>query len=230
MKKLLLASTSTLFGETYLSYLTKNLEVFFKDVDTITFVPYARPGGISHDAYTAVVIKAFSKLNKKVVGLHSFSDPKVGIEKAEAIFTGGGNTFLLTKQLHEQDLIKVIREKVENGIPYMGASAGSNIAGPSMQTTNDMPIVYPPSFETLGLVNFNLNPHYMDPNPNGRHNGESREVRIKEFHQFNTTPVVGIREGDFIWAENGKLLLKGKGTARIFEVGKVPYESENIPF
>ncbi|MET6991957.1 dipeptidase PepE [Sediminicola arcticus] len=230
MKKLLLASTSTLFGETYLSYLTKNLEVFFKDVDTITFVPYARPGGISHDAYTAVVIKAFSKLNKKVVGLHSFSDPKVGIEKAEAIFTGGGNTFLLTKQLHEQDLIKVIREKVENGIPYMGASAGSNIAGPSMQTTNDMPIVYPPSFETLGLVNFNLNPHYMDPNPNGRHNGESREVRIKEFHQFNTTPVVGLREGDFIWAENGKLLLKGKGTARIFEVGKVPYESENIPF
>jgi dipeptidase E len=230
MKKLLLASTSTLFGETYLSYLTKNLEVFFKDVDTITFVPYARPGGISHDAYTAVVIKAFSKLNKKVVGLHSFSDPKVGIEKAEAIFTGGGNTFLLTKQLHEQDLIKVIREKVENSIPYMGASAGSNIAGPSMQTTNDMPIVYPPSFETLGLVNFNLNPHYMDPNPNGRHNGESREVRIKEFHQFNTTPVVGLREGDFIWAENGKLLLKGKGTARIFEAGKVPYESENIPF
>lgn len=230
MKKLLLASTSTLFGETYLSYLSKDLELFFKDVDTITFVPFARPGGITHDAYTAVVIKAFAKLNKKIVGLHTYNDPKEGLEKAEAIFTGGGNTFLLTKQLHEQDLMKVIREKVEKGTPYMGSSAGSNIAGPTMQTTNDMPIVYPPSFETLGLVNFNLNPHYLDPNPNGRHNGETRETRIKEFHQFNTTPVVGLREGNFIWVENGKTLLKGKGTARIFEAGKAPYESEKIPF
>ena len=230
MKKLLLASTSTLFGETYLSYLTKDLELFFKNVDTITFVPFARPGGITHDAYTAVVIKAFAKLNKKVVGLHTYEDPKVGLEKAEAIFTGGGNTFLLVKQLHEQGLMEVIKEKAENGIPYMGSSAGSNIAGPTMQTTNDMPIVYPPSFETLGLVNFNLNPHYLDPNPTGRHNGETRETRIKEFHQFNNTTVVGLREGNFIWVENGKTQLKGKGTARIFEAGKTPYESEKIPF
>ncbi len=120
MKKLLLASTSTLFGETYLSYLTKDLELFFKDVDTITFVPFARPGGISHDAYTAVVIKAFSKLDKKVVGLHTYSDPKEGLEQAEAIFTGGGNTFLLVKHLHEQGLMAVIKELVESGIPYMG--------------------------------------------------------------------------------------------------------------
>ncbi|MEB8330583.1 dipeptidase PepE [Flavobacteriaceae bacterium KMM 6897] len=230
MKKLLLASTSTLFGEPYLFYLTKDLELFFKNVDTITFIPYARPGGITHDSYTAVVEKAFAKLNKKVVGLHTYADPKEGVEKAQAIFTGGGNTFLLVKQLHEQGLIELIKEKVEQGIPYMGSSAGSNIAGPTMQTTNDMPIVYPPSFQTLGLVNFNLNPHYLDPNPSGRHNGETRETRIKEFHQFNTTPVVGLREGNFIWIENGSAKLKGKGTARIFEAGKTPYESENIPF
>ncbi len=230
MKKLLLASTSTLFGETYLSYLTKDLEVFFKGVDNITFIPFARPGGITHDTYTEVVKKAFSKIDKKVVGLHTYSNPKEGVAKAEAIFTGGGNTFLLVKQLHELELIDVIRERVEKGTPYMGSSAGSNIAGPSMQTTNDMPIVYPPSFKTLGLVNFNLNPHYLDPNPSGRHNGETRETRIKEFHCFNSTPVVGLREGNFIWVENGKTLLKGKGTARIFEAGKTPYESENIPF
>jgi dipeptidase E len=230
MKKLLLASTSTLFGENYLAYLTKDLELFFKNVDTITFLPFARPGGIAHDAYTAVVAKAFAKLNKKVVGLHTYPNPKEGVEKAQAIFTGGGNTFLLVKQLHEQGLMQLIKDKVEKGTPYMGASAGSNIAGPSMQTTNDMPIVYPPSFETLGLVNFNLNPHYLDPKPNGRHNGETRETRIKEFHQFNTTPVVGLREGNFIWVENGKTVLKGKGTARIFEAGKAPYESEKILF
>lgn len=230
MKKILLASTSTLFGEAYLAYLMEELQTFFADKSTITFIPYARPGGISHDAYTQLVQTAFSKINKTVVGLHTFKDPLKGIEGAEAIFTGGGNTFLLVQQLHQLDLMRVLKQKITEGTPYMGTSAGSNIAGPSMKTTNDMPVVYPPSFDTLGVVNFNLNPHYLDPDPNSKHKGETRETRIREFHFFNRTPVIGLREGNYIMVDGGHNTLKGKGTVRIFEAGKEPYESEIIPF
>jgi len=230
MRKILLASTSTLFGEAYLEYLMEELQTFFADKSTITFIPYARPGGISHDAYTQLVQTAFSKINKTVVGLHTFKDPLEGIEGAEAIFTGGGNTFLLVQQLHQLDLMRVLKQKITEGTPYMGTSAGSNIAGPSMKTTNDMPVVYPPSFDTLGVVNFNLNPHYLDPDPNSKHKGETRETRIREFHIFNSTPVIGLREGNYIMVDGGHKTLKGKGTARIFEAGKKPYESRNIPF
>jgi len=230
MQKILLASTSTLFGQTYLEYLMEELQTFFADKSTITFIPYARPGGISHDAYTQLVQTAFSKINKTVVGLHTFKDPLEGIEAAQAIFTGGGNTFLLVQQLHQQDLMRVLKRIITEGTPYMGTSAGSNIAGPSMKTTNDMPVVYPPSFDTLGVVNFNLNPHYLDPDPKSKHKGETRETRIREFHIFNSTPVIGLREGNYIMVDGGQKTLKGKGTARIFEAGKKPYESRNIPF
>ena len=230
MKKILLASTSTLFGQAYLEYLLEELQSFFAGKSTITFVPYARPGGISHDAYTQLVQTAFSKINKSVVGLHSFKDPLEGIDSAEAIFTGGGNTFLLVQQLHQLGIMGPLREKIMAGTPYMGTSAGSNIAGPSMRTTNDMPIVYPPSFDTLGVVNFNLNPHYLDPVTNSKHKGETRETRIREFHIFNSTPVIGLREGNYIMVDGNRKTLKGKGTARIFEAGKKPYESGNIPF
>ncbi|WP_165747791.1 dipeptidase PepE [Cellulophaga sp. Z1A5H] len=230
MKKLLLASTSTLHGEAYLAYLLETLEVFFKDVKTITFIPYARPGGISHDAYTALVAKAFAKISKEVIGLHTFEDARTGIQNAEAFFTGGGNTFLLVKQLHELAAMIPLKDKVTKGTPYFGTSAGSNIAGINMQTTNDMPIVYPPSFNTLGLVNFNINAHYLDPDPKSKHNGETRETRIKEFHCFNTTPVVGLREGSFIHIENDISTLKGAFEARIFEQNKVPYEGINLQF
>jgi len=230
MQKILLASTSTLFGQAYLEYLTEELHTFFEDRSTITFIPYARPGGISHDDYTQLVQTAFSKINKTVIGLHTFKDPMQGLESAEAIFTGGGNTFLLVQQLHQLELMKVLREKIMTGTPYMGTSAGSNIAGPSMKTTNDMPIVLPPSFDTLGVVNFNLNPHYLDPDTNSKHKGETRETRIKEFHIFNNTPVIGLREGNYIVVDGSRKILKGQGTARIFEAGKKPYESKNIPF
>jgi len=230
MKKILLASTSTLFGQGYLEYLLEELQSFFAEISTITFIPYARPGGISHEAYTQLAQTAFSKIDKKVVGLHSFKDPLEGVAQAEAIFTGGGNTFLLVQQLDELGLMNVLKEKIVQGTPYLGTSAGSNIAGPSMRTTNDMPIVYPPGFDTLGVVDFNLNPHYLDPDAGSKHKGETRETRIREFHSFNSTPVIGLREGNYIMIDGNQKTLKGEGTARIFEQGKKPYESRNIPF
>tara|TARA_R110000868_G_scaffold190551_2_gene434385 strand:+ start:391 stop:1083 length:693 start_codon:yes stop_codon:yes gene_type:complete len=230
MKKILLASTSTLYGETYLDYLLDELSEFFKNQSTITFIPYARPGGISHDAYTVIVEKAFVKINKKVVGLHTFENPLDAIKKSEAIFTGGGNTFLLVKQLHELNLMSVLKTQIEKGLPYFGTSAGSNLAGVNMQTTNDMPIVYPPSFKTLELVNFNINAHYLDPDPNSKHNGETRETRIKEFHCFNSTPVVGLREGSYISIEGDSIILKGPYKARIFKANTTSFESINLQF
>ena len=230
MKKILLASTSTLFGQGYLEYLLEELQSFFAEISTITFIPYARPGGISHEAYTQLAQTAFSKIDKKVVGLHSFKDPLEGVAQAEAIFTGGGNTFLLVQQLDELGLMNVLKEKIVQGTPYLGTSAGSNIAGPSMRTTNDMPIVYPPGFDTLGVVDFNLNPHYLDPDAGSKHKGETRETKIREFHSLNSTPVIGLREGNCIMIDGNQKTLKGEGTARIFEQGKKPYESRNIPF
>ncbi|WP_425628754.1 dipeptidase PepE [Cellulophaga lytica] len=230
MKNLLLASTSTLFGENYLEYLLDDVALFFKDVDTITFIPFARPGGISHDNYTAIAAKAFAKIDKKIVGLHTYPTAQEGINQSQAFFCGGGNTFLLVQQLYAQNAMQHLQEHITNGKPYMGTSAGSNIAGVSMHTTNDMPIVYPPSFATMQLVPFNINAHYLDPDPNSKHNGETRETRLKEFHVFNTTPVVGLREGSFLLVNNNTISLKGKHTALIFEPQKAPYESKTIQF
>lgn len=224
MKNLIVASTSTLFGENYLEYLLPELELHFKDITTILFIPFARPGGISHEEYTAKVASALAKIGKKVVGLHSFENKKEAIQNAEAIFTGGGNTFLLVQQLHELDLMKVLKETLENGTPYLGCSAGSNITGISMKTTNDMPIVFTPSFDTLGVVPFNINPHYLDPDSNLKHNGETRETRIKEFHAFNAIPVLGLREGSWLQVKGNDIILKGKLTARWFTAGNEAVE------
>ncbi|CEN37573.1 dipeptidase PepE [Capnocytophaga cynodegmi] len=230
MKKILLASTSTIYGGTYLSYLQEELARFFEGIDEIIFIPYARPSGISHDEYTEIAQKGFSSVVKKIIGLHSFENPEKALREAKAIFTGGGNTFLLVTKLYELNLMNTLREVVENGTPYMGTSAGSNIAGQTMQTTNDMPIIYPPSFKTLGLVPFNLNPHYLDPDPNSKHKGETRETRIKEFHKLNDIPVVGLREGSWICVENNKIILKGNLTARIFLKNQEPKEVTELDF
>lgn len=228
MKRILLASTSTVYGGTYLSYLQDELIDFFTGIDEILFVPYARPSGITHDEYTQIARQFFNRVGKRVVGLHTFADPKKAIRQAKAIFTGGGNTFVLVNQLYGLEMMDVLREAVENGTLYMGTSAGSNIAGQTMQTTNDMPIVYPPSFKTLGLVPFNINPHYLDPDPQSKHKGETRETRIKEFHVFNDTPVIGLREGSWLRVEDEKVSLKGDLTVRIFLKGQEPYESTEI--
>jgi dipeptidase E len=226
MKKLIIASTSTLHGGSYLDYILPVLENHFKDCKTILFIPYARPGGISHDEYTQKVAETFAKINKKVVGLHEFENAAKAVEQAEGIFTGGGNTFLLVTQLYENNVMDVLRNAIENGTPYLGSSAGSNITGVSMQTTNDMPIIYPPSFKTLGVIPFNLNPHYLDPDLQSKHMGETRETRIKEFHAFNKIPVLGLREGSWLEVNGATITLKGNLTARWFTADNNPVELE----
>lgn len=220
----LLASTSTLFGENYLEYLTGEIKNLFEGIDEIIFIPFARPGGISHEEYTAKAREFFAQLGIKVKGLHEFDDKSAAVNSAKGFFTGGGNTFLLVKTLHEENLMQLMKENVEKGKPYLGCSAGSNIGGLNMKTTNDMPIVYPPSFECMGLVPFNINPHYLDPNPDLHHNGETRETRIKEFLTQNDTKVIGLREGNWIRKIGSKITVEGNELTRIFEKDKEPYE------
>lgn len=227
MRQLIIASTSTIHGSGPLEYLLEDLSEFFKDTTEILFIPYARPGGISHDEYTNNVNKAFQKIGKVAKGIHEFDDPKAAVLNAKAIFTGGGNTFVLVNQLYKNDLLESIKHAVDSGTPYLGTSAGSNICGLTVNTTNDMPIVYPPSFKSIGLVPFNINPHYLDPDPTSTHKGETRETRIKEFHAFNTQPVVGLREGSWLAVKGNDIILKGPLSARIFEYDKAPYEVES---
>lgn len=226
MKHLIIASTSTIHGSGYLEYLLEELAVFFKDVTRILFIPYARPGGISHEAYTVKVSEAFNKINKTVIGLHEFENLIEAIQGAQAIFVGGGNTFVLTNQLYKNKLIAPLQHAIRNGTPYLGTSAGSNICGLTIKTTNDMPIVYPPNFNALGFVSFNINPHYLDPDTASTHMGETRDTRIKEFHYYNTPPVVGLREGSWLRVRGDSIILKGTLSARIFEYNKAAYEVE----
>ena len=226
MKNILIASTSTLADQDYLEYLLPELELHFQNCSTILFIPYARPGGISHEEYTAKVGMAFAKINKKVVGIHEYEDVALAIKDAEGIFTGGGNTFVLVSQLHKKNIMQTLSDVIKNGTPYLGTSAGSNICGLTMQTTNDMPIVYPSSFQTLGVIPFNLNPHYLDPDTNSKHMGETRETRIKEFHAYNSLPVLGLREGSWLDVKGDKITLKGNLTARLFKQNKIPEELE----
>ncbi|WP_432411684.1 dipeptidase PepE [Rasiella sp. SM2506] len=227
MKNLIIASTSTLHKGSYLDYLLPELKVLFSEIEEILFIPYARPGGILHDPYTTKAAEAFRKIDKKIVGIHTFKNPVEAIQNAKGIFTGGGNTFVLVKALHELGVMQPLREAIFSGTPYVGTSAGSNICGSTIMTTNDMPIVYPPSFKTLGVIPFNINPHYLDPDPNSKHMGETRETRIKEFHTQNTIPVVGLREGSWLRVQGKEIVLKGKLTARVFEQDKSAYEIES---
>jgi dipeptidase E len=221
---MIIASTSTIHGGNYLEYLLTTLEIHFSQCAEILFIPYARPGGVSHDNYTDTVRSAFAKINKTVKGLHEFDNPVEAIQKAQGIFIGGGNTFLLVAQLYQNKVMEVIATAVESGTPYLGSSAGSNVTGLTMQTTNDMPIIYPTSFKTLGLIPFNLNPHYLDADLQSKHMGETRETRIKEFHAFNDTPVLGLREGSWLEVSGSTILLKGGLTARLFRQNQTPKE------
>ncbi|MBS7252548.1 dipeptidase PepE [Flavobacterium branchiicola] len=226
MKSIIIASTSTLHEGSYLEYLLPTLQSHFKNCKNLLFIPYARPSGISHDDYTQKVAEAFATINISVKGIHEFEDTESAIKNAEGIFTGGGNTFLLVTQLYKNKIMQLLAETVKNGTPYLGTSAGSNICGLSMQTTNDMPIIYPPSFQTLGLIPFNLNPHYLDPDLQSKHMGETRETRIKEFHAFNSIPVLGLREGSWLEVKGEKITLKGNLSARLFKQNETPIELE----
>ena len=227
MRNIIIASTSTLHGGDYLDYILPELQLHFKDCKTILFIPYARSGGISHDEYTAKVALAFAKIDLAVKGIHEFEDPALAIQDAQGIFTGGGNTFLLVSQLYKNNIMTVLSETVKNGTPYLGTSAGSNICGLTMQTTNDMPIIYPPSFQTLGLIPFNLNPHYLDADKQSTHMGETRETRIQEFHVFNSVPVLGLREGSWLDVKDEKITLRGNLSARLFRQNQIPEELES---
>ncbi len=224
---MIIASTSTVHGSGYLAYILDELALLYKDTEEILFIPYARPGGITHDEYTTIAAKAFKTIGKTVKGVHEFDNPNEAVANAKGIFTGGGNTFLLVSQLYKTEVMTSLRTAIFNGTPYLGTSAGSNICGLTMQTTNDMPIIYPPSFKTLGAITFNINPHYLDPIEGDTHMGETRETRIKEFHKFNTLPVVGIREGSWIRVKGDQVILEGPHTARIFEHEKTPYELDS---
>lgn len=222
----LLASTSTLFGGKYLEYIKPQIKDLFEGLDEILFIPFARPGGISHEDYTQKAAEFFEEISIKVRGIHEFENWQDAVNNAPGYFTGGGNTFLLVKTLHENNLMQLIKQNVETGKPYLGSSAGSNIGGMNMKTTNDMPIVYPPSFDCMGLVPFNINPHYLDPNPQLKHNGETRETRIREFLTQNDIKVVGLREGNWIRRIGDKITTEGSESTRIFEPGKDTYEIE----
>src|SRR5262245_40669345 len=158
--------------------------------------------------------------------VHHAADPRKTVENADAIFVGGGNTFRLLKALQDVDLLDAISRKVKSGAPYIGSSAGSNVAGPTIKTTKDMPIVQPRSFDSLGLVPFQISPHFRDPDLNSRHTGETQEERILQFLEENETPVVGIREGAWLICENGAVTLKGEAGARIFKRREVPVEAK----
>ena len=222
--RLLLISNSTNVGEAYLDYPKGDIKRFLgeKTVNSL-FVPYA---GImfSYDDYEKKVEGRFSEIGHHVTGIHRFDDPVKAVDDAEAIVIGGGNTWKLVQMLHCNKLIDAIRKKVLSGTPFVGWSAGSNVACPTLRTTNDMPIIDPISFDTLNLVPFQINPHYLDAHPEG-HGGETREDRIREFIEINPDVyVVGLREGTMFWLENNKLSLIGKKPARIFKKGLAPQE------
>lgn len=221
---LLLLSTSTIHGSTYLGYCEEAVRELFGETSHLIFIPYARPSGISHDEYTEMAERRFGEMGIKVTGIHKYSMPSRALNDGDGIFTGGGNTFLLLKQLYANKLVEPIKKRVAEGIPYMGSSAGTNVAGLSIGTTNDMPVVYPPSFKALGLVPFNINPHYLDPDPNSKHMGETRETRIKEFLKFNRQAVVGLREGSWLRRSGYDLTLGGTLKSRIFRMNMDPEE------
>jgi dipeptidase E len=224
MNNLILASTSTLYGQDYLSYLLPELKLFFQGVRCITFVPYARPGGCSENEYTHKIRNIFAQINIEVIGLNEVEDPVAGIHQAKGIFTGGGNTFLLVKKLYDLNLMAPLNEVLDKGVPYLGTSAGSNICGWGMHTTNDMPIVHPPSLKTLGRVPFNLNVHYIEPERNSTHMGETRETRIREFQCQQKVPVVGIPEGTWLRVMDSEITVKGAHPAVVFPPNESRYD------
>ena len=222
--RLLLISNSTNPGEAYLAHPKYEIQEFLgRDTVEALFIPYA---GItfSYDDYEAKVNNRFAEIGHRVKSIHHFADPLEAVKKAKAIIVGGGNTWKLVRMLHDNKLIDAIREKVLSGTPYIGWSAGSNIACPTLRTTNDMPIVNPMTFEVCNLVPFQINPHYLDNNPEN-HGGETREQRIEEFITENKDVyVVGLREGTMLRYENDNLKFIGKHRARIFKFGEKPKE------
>ena len=226
MKKMLLASTSTIYGQKYLEYLHDEIKTLFSECKKILFVPYARPSGITHLEYTEKAKDVFKTLSLEIID-YTDEDLKESLEKCDGIFIGGGNTFLLLDKLYQFSLIDILKNKINSGIPYLGTSAGTNICGITIGTTNDMPIIHVKSFEALGIIHFNINPHYLDPIDGLEHMGESRETRINEFHKLNDQFVIGLREGSFLKVKGDDIYLKGLKNAVVFKKENEKFEIEN---
>jgi dipeptidase E len=219
--RIMLISNSTVHGRGYLDHAEEEIRRFLGRAQTVLFFPFALHDG---DGYAAKARDRFATMGYRVESAHATPHPEKAIEKADAIFIGGGNTFRLLKALQDLELIEPIRRKVRQDGPYLGSSAGSNVAGPTIKTTKDMPIVQPRSFDALGLVPFQISPHFQDPDPTSKHMGETQEERILQFLEENETPVVGMREGAWVVVENGTTKLGGKNGARIFRRAQPPVE------
>ncbi len=219
-QQLLLVSSSRCHPHGYLEHCESEIRELFAASCEVLFVPYARPAGHSHDEYTAVARERFQQMGLRVRGVHEFADPRTAVAQAQGVFIGGGNTFVLLRDLYAHNLIPVLRERIQAGMPYMGTSAGSNMAGLSIGTSNDMPIVHPPSCKALGVVPFNLNPHYPSAPPDPSHKGETRDDRIAEFHFFNPQPVVALYEDGMLRVCGTDVTLIGKQHALLFRPGE----------
>jgi dipeptidase E len=224
MRRLLLLSNSTTFGRGYLDHAEPEIRALLTGVKRLLFVPDALQ---DRAGYAAKVRERFERLGIAVdssADAEHAANPARAVEAAQAVFIGGGNTFRLLNAMYQQQLLEPLRARVRAGMPYLGASAGTNVATRSIQTTNDMPIVQPPSFAALALVPFNVNPHYLDADPDSTHMGETREQRLKEFHEMNDAPVVGLREGTWLDVDGPNCRLGGMLRARLFRKGRAPEE------
>ena len=219
--RLLLISNSSQFGMGFLAHCIADIVGFLGATNQLLFIPYALT---DHEQYAAIVSERFAQVGIAVRSIHTAPRPHEAVREASALFVGGGNTFVLLKRLYDLGLLEAIRERVWSGAPYVGSSAGTNLAAASIHTTNDMPIVLPPSLRALELVPFNINPHYVDPDPDGRHRGETRDERIRQFHEYHDAPVVGLREGALLRVDGREVQLIGTGGARLFRRGEPPIE------
>ena len=230
MKQLLLISSSKTHGTKFLEHASEAIKKHLQRVRRVTFVPFALA---NRDAYARLAKSAFQEMGFEMESLHATDDSHGMLGESEAVFIGGGNTFRLLKTLYDLNLLDPLRQRIVGGMPYMGSSAGTNITGPTIRTTNDMPIVQPPSFEALGVVPFQINPHFIDPDINSTHQGESRETRLNEYHEENTLPVLGIREGCWLEIVGDEGWVRGSQGAVLFEANRprreLPVE-ESIQF
>jgi dipeptidase E len=220
--RILLISNSTVHGRGYLDHVEAEIRAFLGNAKSVLFFPFAL---YDRDGYAAKVKARFADMGYSLESAHKIDNPQEALEKTDAIFIGGGNTFRLLKALQDLDFLEPIRRKVFGGTPYIGSSAGSNVAGPTIKTTKDMPIVQPRSFDALGLVPSQISPHYLDPDPTSTHMGETQEERILQFLEENDAPVVGMREGAWVLVQDGAMTLKGTTGARIFRRGHAPVEA-----